>query len=112
MNRDQQFFYDNAGFGYDPKTETAEQGREKCAIALAAAEEQARNTEGWYFEWTPDWDIDDSWMTPAEKRKPHNWEVCQLLDSNDHVLASLSGIVDASTAYRRVVEAELASEVV
>lgn len=27
MNKQEQFFYDHAGYSYDPKTETPEQGR-------------------------------------------------------------------------------------
>ena len=35
---DQLFFYENAGYSYDPKTETPEQGRIRCARDLADAE--------------------------------------------------------------------------
>ena len=34
MTKQEQFFYDHAGWSYDPKTETPEQGRERCAKDL------------------------------------------------------------------------------
>ena len=36
-----EFFFTHAGYSYDPKTETPEQGRAKCAQRLAEAEEEA-----------------------------------------------------------------------
>lgn len=42
MTKDEQFFYDHAGFSYDPATETAEQGHQRTARNLAGAERWAR----------------------------------------------------------------------
>lgn len=42
LTTDEQFFYDHAGYGYNPATETAEQGRENTARGLARAELYAR----------------------------------------------------------------------
>lgn len=52
----EQFFYDNAGgFSYDPKTETAEQGRERGACLLARAAVHALENN-WSVEWSADED--------------------------------------------------------
>ncbi len=42
----EQFFYNNAGYSYNPKSETPAEGNARCAKALAMAEE----AEG-YCEW-------------------------------------------------------------
>jgi hypothetical protein len=109
----QLFFFENAGYSYDPKTETPEQGRRRCAVSMAADEEYVTNlinSTGWHYEWTYDQDIDDSWMTDEERAKDHTWECCTLFDGDDNVMASCGGIVDADHNYRRVMEAELAGE--
>lgn len=105
------FFYDNAGWSHDPVRETSDQGRIRCAEALARAEQRRKN-EGAWVAWERDDfpfgdDIHEShecgyiatvWQYDAETDAP----VC---------LASLSAVdAEAGDDYRRVVEAELASE--
>lgn len=99
------FFREHAGYGYDPTTETPEQGRDRGARKLAAAERYAFENE-----WTHEWRIDESGCncdtdTPCEKTS-----VCVLYDTNANIIASLSGICDPTAEYRRVIEAELAME--
>lgn len=108
MTQDEQFFFDTAGFSYNPATETEAEGKLKSAIAYAAAEAYARN-ELWYFEWVPDLEAD-----------PYDWDGegpigneaygCILRDASGKALASLWGIWDPDGTYRRVVQAELALE--
>jgi hypothetical protein len=50
LTADQFFFYQNAGYVYDSKTETPEQGRLRCAKELAAAEAIGQRL-GYAFEW-------------------------------------------------------------
>jgi hypothetical protein len=109
LTPDQFFFYQNAGYSYDTKTETAEQGRIRCAMELAQAEQYARNL-GWEFEW--EWDPDLSWMTDEEREHDHEVLCCRIPDPENsrYSLASLCGITDPDSSYRRVIEAELASE--
>jgi hypothetical protein len=111
LTPDQFFFYQNAGYSYDPEKETAERGRIRCAVELAEAEQYARNL-GWEFEW--DWDEcpDLSWMTDEEREQDHEVLCCRIPDPENsrYSLASLCGITDPDSNYRRVVEAELASE--
>ena len=38
------FFLRNAGFGYDPKTETKQQGKSRCARELAKRERDCSGT--------------------------------------------------------------------
>lgn len=106
----QLFFYENAGYSVG-KGETQEQGRIRCAIELAQAEKYARNLE-WEFIW--DWDEcpDLSWMTEEEQAEEHEVLCCRIPDPEKprYSLASLSGITDPDSNYRRVIEAELASE--
>jgi len=92
MTRQEQFFYDNAGYSFNPATETPEQGKRRCAAELAKAEQDALN-EGWRCRWGRD---DDG-------------EYCEMWTSGGTwLLESLSGIEDPTPEYRRVVEAELA----
>jgi len=106
MTKIEQFFYDHAGFSWNPATETQEQGRERYAKALAAAEHLALE-ENWHYDW--DWDNYDCGHAKGEcSGRP---EYCQLWDAERaSLLASLSGICDADDNYRRVVQAELAVE--
>lgn len=107
------FFYEHAGYNYDPKTETQEQGRIRCAKSYAVDETKVQELIdglGWHYEWSEEWDIDDSWMDEEEKAKEHTWEIASLLDGAGNHLASCGGIVDADANYRRVMEAELAGE--
>lgn len=118
MNKVEQFFYDNAGYSYDPATETPEQGREKSAILLASAERWAQET-GYDFIWdidpdasSADW-IDDK-KDGGKYRKP--WQVwfCSMLNERGKTVQSLHAIDFGrdgqpwGNSYRRVVEAELA----
>ncbi len=126
LTRDQLFFYEHADYSYDPKTETAEQGRIRGAIALAKAEEHARNT-AWEFDWVYDEDgcigCDcDNEECACSSGADHETLCCILRTSEPScydghgnsvggaVLASLGGICGADSNYRRVVEAELALE--
>lgn len=103
LSAEAQFFYDNAGYSYGPN-ETAEQGRTRCAMNLAAAESIAR-AAGVSFEWVRDADADEA----------DQWG-CKLHDAAGTVQQSLWGIdfgPDGSPYgdnYKRVIEAELASE--
>lgn len=104
MNADEQFFYNNAGYSYDPATETPEQGRQRCAQALAAAEAWAQ-AEGMTVQWA------DDWADPhGHEETPESCEQATLYDADGFVVASLGCIDDVDPDYRRVVEAELAAE--
>ncbi len=110
LTADELFFYDNAGFSYKEAIETAQVGRIRCAKELALAELTAERL-GWEVEWEWDNDIDDSWLTPEEQAKEHEWTCARLWDAEHKtVLAAIGGVVDATPTYQRVIEAELASE--
>jgi hypothetical protein len=95
LTADQFFFYQNAGYSHDPKK----------------AEQHARNL-GWEFEWEFDQDPDLSWMTDEDRKQEHEVLCCRIPDPENtrFSLPSLCGITDPDSNYRRVVEAELASE--
>lgn len=101
------FFFEHAGFSYDPKTETANKGKARCARQLAKAERDARAL-GYTFEWISDHPFNSHGSDRSEW--PETCEVCICRDQDGKSLASLSCIDDASSEYRRVVEAELALE--
>ena len=115
LTKDQLFFYDNAGYSYNAaKGETAEQGRVRCAIELAKAEEYAVGLD-WTYEW--DWDecgcsgCDcDSTECACSTGAEHETLAVVLKDQDGRVLASLGRICGATSEYRRTVEAELANE--
>ncbi len=102
----EQFFYEYAGYGYDPKRETKEQGRRRGAKTLAHAESEA-SERGWRTEWLED---EESWSLRRETPDVQEWYVALLRDENGKVISSLGAIGDPDRNYRRVVEAELAFE--
>ena len=109
MNRDEQFFYDHAGFGYDPKTQTADEGRTECAKQLAAAELAFMRCPGAACGW-----FDDDSSAAELRRERERFKTCEyaVLTINGENVTSLHAITDATDAYRRVVRAELALEVI
>jgi len=114
------FFYTNAGYSYDPKTETAEQGRMHGAMELAKAERWAREN-GYTYVWEDDGCTevqrdDGTWeQLPAVGCAMHAPLDDSQWRNNPIPCQSLGGITESDDAserraYRRVVEAELALE--
>lgn len=111
MNAYTLFFYKHAGFSVRPG-ETQEDGRARCARALADAEAKGREA-GLSFDWSIDHDADS--RDYAKGPRYEQWQ-CACLDENGKAVAYL-GWIDFgregsphSDPYRRVVEAELAME--
>ena len=103
---DVQFFIDNAGFSYDPKTQTEEEGRLQCAVRLADAEDilmLAMRVGDVSVSWCDDERMGD------EPDDVENVESC-VVKIDGEIVASLYAIWDADAAYRRVIRAELALE--
>ena|ERR1700678_354402 len=107
------FFLRNAGYSYNPETQTKQQGRSEGARLLAKAERDARAL-GYTFEWRDDWTLGCShfefYGESYGHGEPSTCESCIMLDENGEVVQSLGCIDDATREYRRVVEAELALE--
>jgi len=114
------FFLKWAGWSYDPKKETKIQGRQRCARELAHAERKAYD-KGLTFHWAIDVGyLSSEWIDDDEDGgKNHDpWLTwfCVAKNKRGTVVASLSGIDFGRDGepwgdpYRRVVEAELASE--
>ena len=103
-----EFFYEHAGWNYNPEHETEEQGHRRCAEALAKAERWAREA-GVEFSWEDDWEVGDH-TTEFDCYEDGGPETCERAAASfeGEVLASLCCIDDATDEYRRVVEAELA----
>jgi hypothetical protein len=108
------FFSAHAGYSYDPAKETKTQGRWRCARRLALAERHAQNV-GLSFHWFIDPDSTSAeW---SDERPAWRQWCCQATDQKDNVVASLSAIdfgrkgTPYGDPYKRVVEAELALEV-
>ncbi len=111
LTKQQQFFYDHAGWNHAPHTETPEQGRTCCAVDLAAAEAWASES-GIAFEWGPDGTTNREFTDDGPEY--HLW-ACYMWDRANGVhMDSLSGIdlgPDSHPCrdnYAREVEAELA----
>jgi hypothetical protein len=107
------FFLEYGGYSWDPARETREAGRRRSALELATAEEWARGA-GLECEWRDDWAVGDHRAEYGEayaEGEPTTCEVACLLDAAGRVLASLGCVDGATSAYRRVVCAELALEV-
>lgn len=106
------FHWEHGGFSYDPATETADQGRARCALEAARAEAWARE-QGIEFRWEDDWAVTDHAHEFCEDAYPDgNPETCEVCTAylGDTMLAALGCIDDASDEYRRVIEAGLAAE--
>jgi hypothetical protein len=119
----EEFFYENAGYSYDPKKETPEAGRRACAQELAEAERWFASQDDLEYQVSPDFDGDTSWMSEEERKQEHECIAITLVRRktqrtehypytywSEEYLASLCGIWDADENYIRVVEAELALE--
>lgn len=109
------FFYENAGWSYDPETQTPDEGHWETARHLAKAEEWAHEN-GIEFLWVPDEDgfafglRAMVWGCIAGPCRDHHFD-------NIETEASLWGIEFAdgtswvTDPYAIVVEAELASQI-
>lgn len=109
-----QFFYDFAGYSYKVNEETPEQGHKRYAKALAKAEEAAH--QAFYsFEWINGDECIGCDCQNADcaccNRTTHDCYSCTMRDENGEVKASLGSICEPTVEYRRVVQAELATEV-
>lgn len=104
------FFWEHGGYNYDPATETADEGRARCALEAAGAEVWARE-QGIEFRWEDDWNVGDhvAEFDCYEDGGPDTCEMCAAY-LGDTLLACLGCIDDASDEYRRVIEADLAME--
>jgi hypothetical protein len=108
------FFYAQAGYGYQPDQETKEQGRRRCAQQLADAERHASDC-GLWFHWEQDDTTNREWTD--EGPEYFTWR-CLCMDENGDSLSSLCGVDFGPDRdpwmdeYRRVVEAELALEAI
>lgn len=105
-----EFFAANAGFSWDPATETETEGKIRCARNLAEAEEWAKDRLT--FSWGDDWSVGDhvKEFDCYDDGGPTTCEDCTARDRMGDVVGSLGCIDDATPEYRRVVEAEIADE--
>jgi hypothetical protein len=118
-----EFFYHNAGWGYNPCTQSEVAGRALGAVALAQAEAWANAQPSMSYFWYDDPEgaecqrEDGTYETlPAMVCVLVRSITCNLGEEHCATLASLCGITESDdyrerTNYRRVVEAELALEV-
>jgi hypothetical protein len=108
-----EFFYEHAGFSWNPETQTEDEGRREGAVKLAEAEAWAKSA-GVEFEWDDDWEVGDHKEEFGDDSAyadggPDTCEsAAAVLDGE--IIGSLCCIDDATPEYRRVVEAELALE--
>ena len=106
------FFLANAGYSWNPKTETETEGRQRSAESLAKAEDWALDN-GYSFDWRED-DLDSSEF--SDERPAWTLWQCTMFNASGEIVQELGGIDfgrDGSPwgdSYRRAVEAELALE--
>lgn len=109
-----QFFFDNAGFAYDPKKESSFAGQVRVATDLARAEFVAWDND-YTFEWSQDDQTNEAWEGAKGAPFYYLWN-CAMFNAAHVCVQSLGGIDFGrdgdpwSDTYRRVVEAELAWE--
>ena len=107
----ERFYYENAGYSYDPATQTPDEGRMVNARNMVSALRLTLG-EGGVFRWVPDWVTDherefDCYVDGGP-------ETCEWvgLYVDGELVASLGCVDDADDDCRRVVEGELALEYV
>lgn len=112
LDKDQAFFFVNAGFSVKPD-ETTDEGRTRGAIELAADEVllmHAMRVAPVHVVWGADDDAEWEDASGGCERI----EQCQIIYSPDGappvILAGLYSIEDPNTEYRRVIRAELVAE--
>jgi hypothetical protein len=114
LTQNQQFFYDNAGFSYDPKTQTPEEGRRECALKLAEAEDvfiEAHRLGKAECRWEMDEFCLEEFPWDDEGEAYMMATLVKLFENGSPKgLTCLGGISDADTKCRRVIRAELALE--
>ena len=105
------FFQEHGGYCTPP-------GRMVCAKSLADGEEAAESA-GAVYTWEYDDDADASFVETWPEKDQREWREKEheclwvaLRGPDGELLSSLSGIFDPDNDYRRVVEAELASEAI
>jgi hypothetical protein len=106
----EEFYYEHAGWSFDPALETSGSGRTRNAILLAQAAEWLAESDA-EVHWMPD---DDQEAARGDGEEGTLW-VAVLYNGGQHVLASLGGVGFSSGApwgapHAKVVEAELAVE--
>ena len=101
LTQDQKFFFDNAGYSWNPVTESRALGRTRCAVSLAAAEQAFMRA-----------DVSCVWEDDQPERgtKCETCEWCSIRTADGAILASLGRIMDADANYHRVIRAEMALE--
>lgn len=110
MNRAEQFFYNNAGYSYNPKTQTPEEGHIESAKHLAHMETLAEK-HGLEYIWEHDPATDSSEF--RDDCDPYPLWGCICVSPEGEHLNSLWGIDFGPDGepwgdnYQRVVEAEL-----
>jgi hypothetical protein len=112
LTKQEQFFYDHAGFSFDPTKETQEQGKLRCARQMAKAETWAVQN-GYMFETMPDPDADESFMDDEPQEYQDEWRgkafVTIMYGPGGDIKQSLGGSY-GDHLYKHVVRAELAWE--
>lgn len=104
-----EFFYEHAGYSYDPKTQTEEEGHRETATYLARAEKWAKDHDV-SFTWEDDWGVDHQKEFDCyEDGGPDTCEMCAALQDGK-VITAIGCVDDATPEYRRVIEAQLAAE--
>lgn len=106
------FFLRNAGYSYDPKTQTPQQGRSETARKLAKAERDARAL-GYTFQWADDWGIGShvkEFGSESYPTEPTTCEICIMRNDGGTIVQTLGCVDDATQEGRRVIEAQLAME--
>lgn len=114
LTKAEAFFFEHAGSSYDPATETEAGGRMRGAKALAEAEKWASEA-GVFFRWVDDEDA-AAFANVCACGEDHGPAFSCIAFLDGESVASLGSVTfgDAGLSgdpYRRVVEAELAAEI-
>jgi hypothetical protein len=93
MNERESFFYDNAGWSYDPIVETEHEARKRGARELAQAELEYE-VSGFHTVVEPDPDADGSWCLTEDERKEFEENAFRMImyDPLGQIVNSLHGI--------------------
>lgn len=110
LTPEQRFFFNHAGWSYEPTRESSALGRTRCAVTLADAESvylMAHRAADVRVTW--EHDSDGAYSARRDRERFTTCESCMLWHGKS-CLTSLHSITDADDNYKRVIRAELAHE--
>jgi|SRR5882672_7371092 len=106
LDKAQRFFFDNAGYSWNPRKETPAQGRTRGAMALRAAEQAYSDAEAYASVEFCVWPDEIATYEDGEQRY-----MMAIRDGDGHTMNSCGAMDSEDSTQRRIMHAELALDI-